>query len=55
MSVMNSKCKQCGNPCDGLRLFCSDVCRDKYIVEIEKKVIKATEEDPSHITKLSED
>ena len=54
-SSMNSKCRQCGNLCDDLRLFCSDTCRDKYIVGIEKRVTKATEEDPSHTAKLSED
>lgn len=55
MSDMNSKCRQCGNPCDGLRLFCSDTCSDKYIVEIEKRILTATKEDPSHTKKLSED
>lgn len=54
-SSMTSKCRQCGNLCDDLRLFCSDTCRDKYIVGIEKRVIMATEEDPSHTAKLSED
>ena len=54
-TIPNSKCRECGNLCNSQRLFCSDVCRDKYIVGIEKRVITATGEDPSHTKKLSED
>ncbi len=54
--IVESTCRHCKNPIDGnARLFCSEKCRDEYILEIEKKVIQATDEDPSHTTKLSED
>jgi len=49
-------CVHCGKSFEGENTkFCSQECRDSYIVAMDKRVREAVKDDPSHTTYLSED
>ena len=49
------KCVYCNKYFDGDAKFCSQNCRDSYILEISKRAKEATEKDTSHTKKFSDD
>ena len=49
-------CEHCGKSFEGDNTkFCSQGCRDSYIVAIDKRAREAIKGDPSHTTKMSHD
>jgi len=52
----DSRCLYCGNFVESHNeKFCNDTCKDAHILEIEKKIKKAVENDPSHTEKMVND
>jgi len=49
------KCAYCKNSFEGDAKFCSQNCRDSYILEISNRIKEATENDLSHTKSFSED
>lgn len=46
----------CGQSFEGENTkFCSQGCRDSYIIAIDKRTREAVREDPSHTDKMSKD
>ena len=51
---MKLVCTHCGKPFDGDNTkFCSQGCRDSYIIAIDKRTREASQNDPGHTEKLS--
>ncbi|MBC8251252.1 MAG: hypothetical protein H8E89_06680 [Candidatus Nitrosopelagicus sp.] len=47
-------CVHCGKSFEGKNTkFCSQGCRDSYIVAIDKRTREAVKDDPSHTTQMS--
>lgn len=47
-------CGHCGKSFEGNNTkFCSQGCRDAFIVAVDKRVREAVKDDPSHTTKMS--
>ena len=52
--IMKLVCIHCGQSFEGENIrFCSQGCRDSYIVSIDKRTREAVRDDPSHTTNLS--
>jgi len=52
----DSRCRYCGNSVESHNeKFCNDACRDAHILDIEKKIKKAVENDSSHTEKMVND
>jgi len=53
---LNLTCVLCGKLFEGDNAkFCSQGCRDSYIVAIDKKTREAVKDDPSHTAQMSKD
>lgn len=53
---MKLTCESCAKSFEGENeKFCSQGCRDSYIVDIEKRTREAVANDPSHISQMSKD
>jgi len=51
---MKLVCTHCGKSFDGDNTkFCSQGCRDSYIIAIDKRTREASQNDPGHTEKLS--
>lgn len=49
-------CLHCEKSFDGNNAkFCSQNCRNSHIINIEKRIREAIEDDPSHTRKMSDD
>jgi len=53
---MKLVCIHCGNAFEGNNeKFCSQGCRDSYIVSLDKRTREAVRDDPSHTSQMSKD
>ncbi|HET8719883.1 MAG TPA: DUF2116 family Zn-ribbon domain-containing protein [Candidatus Nitrosotenuis sp.] len=50
---MQKECKRCGNSFEGCSEFCSDQCKEEYLVDLKKKLDLAVKKDTGHTKKMS--
>lgn len=54
--ILKLVCTHCSKLFEGENTkFCSQGCRDSYIIAIDKRTREAVKDDPSHTIHLSED